>query len=64
MVDLVIIIAASFLTGVFVGSKKFRKFLLFLLDLIRLQVYYDTCEGDGMANLKPHRGTQKPRAFA
>lgn len=29
MVDLVIIIAASFLTGVFVGSKKFRKFLGF-----------------------------------
>lgn len=29
MADLVVIIAASFLTGVFVGSKKFRKFLGF-----------------------------------
>lgn len=29
MVDLVVIITASFLTGVFVGSKKFRKFLGF-----------------------------------
>lgn len=40
------------------------KKLYISIDFIPYKIYYNTCEGDGMANLKPHQGTQKPRAFA
>lgn len=38
-------------------TAKVAVFIYILLDFISYKVYYNTCEGDGMANLKPHQGT-------
>lgn len=58
-----------FISIILKTKKRRLKIAVFILkkyislDFISYKVYYNTCEGDGMVNLKPHTWQSKSRGL-